>query len=78
MGFVNRCHPADVLERETGRLIEELLSRSPLALASARELLRIARREALARDLQRAEEAYRRLTGSEDLARAVREFGKNR
>ncbi|HYT31780.1 MAG TPA: hypothetical protein VEO37_04240, partial [Thermoanaerobaculia bacterium] len=72
-----RSTPADALERETGRAIEELLSRSPLALASARDLLRVARREALARDLPRAEDAYRRLTGSEDLARAVREFGRS-
>jgi len=77
IGFATRSTPADALERETDRATEELLSRSPLALASARELLRVARREALARNLPRAEEAYRRLTGSEDLARAVREFRRS-
>jgi cyclohexa-1,5-dienecarbonyl-CoA hydratase len=78
VGFATSSYPADALERETGRAIEELLSRSPLALASARDLLRRGRREALARDLPRAEEAYRKLTGSEDLAKAIREFGKSR
>jgi cyclohexa-1,5-dienecarbonyl-CoA hydratase len=76
-GFATRAFPAETLERETGRAIAELLSRSPLALASARDLLRRGRREALARDLPRAEEAYRKLTGSEDLARAVREFRRS-
>lgn len=77
-GFATRAFPADALERETGRVIAELLSRSPLALASARDLIRRCRREALARDLSRAEEAYRRLVGSEELAKAVEGFRKSR
>lgn len=77
VGFATRAFPVQTLERETGRAIAELLSRSPLALASARDLLRRGRREALARDLPRAEEAYRRLVGSEDLAKAVKDFGKS-
>ena len=41
-------------------------------------LLRRARRAALAQPLADAENAYRALAGSEDLARAVREFGAGR
>src|SRR5262249_11330727 len=73
-GFATRSFAPDALDRETDRAVADLLSRSPLALASARELLRRSRREAVTRDLPKAEEAYRRLVGSEDLARAVREF----
>ena len=51
---------------------------APDALASARESLRGSRRQALETRLPEAEEAYRRLAGSEDLARAVREFGSTR
>ena len=43
-----------------------------------RDLLRRRRREALAAGLPAAEDAYRRLAGSEDLARAVRDFGARR
>jgi enoyl-CoA hydratase/carnithine racemase len=73
-GFAARAHPAASLERETGLLVEGLLTRSPQALAAARDLLRIARRETLTNALPLAEAAYRKLEGSEDLARAVRDF----
>jgi enoyl-CoA hydratase/carnithine racemase len=75
-GFASRAFPADSLERETGLLVEGLLSRSPEALAAARDVLRLARRETLATALPLAEAAYRKLEGSEDLARAVRDFKK--
>jgi cyclohexa-1,5-dienecarbonyl-CoA hydratase len=78
LGFATRALPAARLARETEHAVEELLSRSPQALAAARDLLRRARREALARDLPRAEEAYRRLSGSEDLAKAVKDFQNSR
>jgi len=66
------------LETETSRVVQDLLSTSPAALAGARDLLRAERRRALAEVLPRAEDAYRLLAGSEDLARAVREFGTRR
>ncbi len=75
-GFAARSFPAASLERETEQAVGQLLARSPQALSAARDLLRRGRREALARDLPRAEEAYRRLTDSEDLARAVRKWKK--
>ena len=75
-GFAARAFPAASLERETGLLVEGLLSRSPQALAAARDVLRIARRETLANALPLAEDAYRKLEGSEDLAKAVRDFKK--
>jgi cyclohexa-1,5-dienecarbonyl-CoA hydratase len=73
-GFASRAVDAARLSPETDRLAKELLSRSPKALAGARDLLRAGRREALASALPRAEESYRKLVGSEDLRRAVREF----
>ncbi|HEY6064597.1 MAG TPA: enoyl-CoA hydratase/isomerase family protein [Thermoanaerobaculia bacterium] len=73
-GFASRAiAPAD-LETETSRVVSELLATSPAALAGARDPLRAERRRALAEALPRAEDAYRLLAGSEDLARAVREF----
>jgi cyclohexa-1,5-dienecarbonyl-CoA hydratase len=73
-GFAARAlAPAD-LEKETERLVERLLSTSPAALAGARDLLRAERRRALAEALPRAEDAYRLLAGSEDLARAIEAF----
>ncbi len=73
-GFATRAIPAASLERETGRLVQGLLSRGAAALAAARDVLRRSRREALLTALPHAEDAYRRLRGDEDLARAVREF----
>jgi cyclohexa-1,5-dienecarbonyl-CoA hydratase len=73
-GLVTRAVPGAALEAETGKLVRELLSRSPEALAAACDLLRRARRIALRESLPPAEEAYRKLEGSEDLARAVRDF----
>lgn len=75
-GFASRAFPADSLERETALLVEGLLSRSPEALAAARDVLRRPRRETLATALPLAEAAYRKLEGSEDLERAVRDFKK--
>ena len=75
-GFASRAFPADSLERETALLVEGLLSRSPEALAAARDVLRRPRRETLANALPLAEAAYRKLEGSEALARAVRDFKK--
>jgi hypothetical protein len=49
---------------------------SAAALAGARDLLRAERRRALAEALPHAEDAYRLLAGSDDLARAVAEFPK--
>ena len=76
-GFAARALTADSLERETALLVEGLLSRSPEALAAAREILRRPRRETLATALPYSEAAYRKLEGSADLARAVREFKKS-
>lgn len=73
-GFVARAVPAARLAEAIDRLADELLGLKGAGLAAARELLRAARREALATRLPDAEEAYRRLAGNADLARAVREF----
>lgn len=76
MGFASRACRAAVLDEEASRLADELLSRSPAALRAVVGVLRAPRRQALAEALVRAEEAYRGLAGSEDLARAVSTFGK--
>ncbi len=73
-GFASESVPAAALEAQTERAVAGLLARSPKALAAVRDLLRRGRREALTRDLPHAEEAYRRLVGSEDLAQAVRDW----
>ncbi|HEV2063427.1 MAG TPA: enoyl-CoA hydratase-related protein, partial [Thermoanaerobaculia bacterium] len=75
-GFATFACPAAALDEETGRLAEELLSRSPAALRAALGVLRAPRRQALAGALRSAEDAYRGLAGSEDLARAVLSFGR--
>lgn len=77
-GFATRAVPASALDSETRRLAEELLSRSPAGLDAARDLLRESRRQALRAALPRAEAAYRKLEGNEDLARAVKMFGKGK
>jgi cyclohexa-1,5-dienecarbonyl-CoA hydratase len=77
-GFASRAVPAADLETETLRVVRDLLAASPAALAGARDLLRAERRRALAEALPRAEDAYRLLAGSEDLARAIREFRAGR
>ena len=77
-GFVSRAVPGPRLPDEVERLCDRVLAASPAALAEARDLLRLGRREALAQRLPAAEAAYRRLAGSEDLARAVREFDGRR
>jgi cyclohexa-1,5-dienecarbonyl-CoA hydratase len=74
-GFAARAVPPTKLEDETARLARQLLDTSAAALAGARDLLRAERRRALAEVLPRAEDAYRLLAGSEDLARVVEEFG---
>jgi len=73
-GFAARAVAPFDLDRETKRLVDQLLATSPAALAGARDLLRAERRRALAEALPHAEIAYRLLAGSEDLRRAVREF----
>jgi cyclohexa-1,5-dienecarbonyl-CoA hydratase len=77
-GFASRAVEAARLAEETDRLAERILAASPRALAAASEITRRARREALRTDLSAAEDAYRRLAGSEDLTRAVREFRSHR
>ena len=69
---------ADRLDAEVDRLAEQMLGTSASALSAVLPLLRRARRAALAHPLADAENAYRALAGSEDLARAVREFGAGR
>ena len=76
-GFATRAVPAASVNKEIERLAEDLLSRAPAGLDAARGLLREERRRALA-NLDRAEAAYRKLEGNEDLARAVLEFRRNR
>ena len=73
-GFASRALSPSDLGTETDRLVERLLSTSAAALAGARDVLRAERRRALAETLPHAEDAYRLLAGSEDLARAVAEF----
>lgn len=74
VGFAARAVPPADLEKETTRIVEGLLATSAPALAGARDLLRAERRRALADALPRAEDAYRLLAGSEDLARAIEDF----
>jgi cyclohexa-1,5-dienecarbonyl-CoA hydratase len=74
-GFASRAVASADLDSVTSGVVRDLLSTSPAALAGARDLLRAERRRALAEALPRAEDAYRLLAGSVDLARAVREFG---
>jgi len=74
-GLASRAVAPERLEAETERLAERICVASPRALALALELLRRGRREALRARLPEAEDAYRRLAGSEDLAKAVSEFG---
>ena len=77
-GFASRAVDADRLAGETERIAEGLLSASPAALSAALGLLRRNRRDALERGLPEAEEAYRTLTGSANLAQAVRDFETSR
>ena len=77
-GFAAASVAADRLDAEVDRLSERMLGTSPSALSAVLPLLRRARRAALAQPLADAENAYRALAGSEDLARAVREFGAGR
>lgn len=73
-GFASRAVSPERLAAETERLAERLLAASPAALSAALGLVRRDRREALERRLPAAEDAYRTLAGSLDLARAVLEF----
>ncbi len=77
-GFASRAVPASRLPEETERLAGRILEAGPAALSAALQLLRQGRREAMAARLPAAEDAYRRLAGDEDLARAVRDFPKRR
>lgn len=76
-GFAARAVPSAGLAAETEALAARLLATAPAALEASRELLRGPRRQALSARLPLAEAAYRRLAGNADLARAVREFGRN-
>jgi enoyl-CoA hydratase/carnithine racemase len=73
-GFATRAVPAARLEGEALRLAAELLSRDPMALSEACRLLRRPRQEALAHALPLAEDAYRKLQGSEALMKAIQDF----
>ena len=79
-GFASRAFPASVLAAETDRAAAQLAGRAPAALGAAREILRSARREALAPGgpLARSEAAYRGLAHDPDLARAVADFAVSR
>jgi cyclohexa-1,5-dienecarbonyl-CoA hydratase len=77
-GLASRAVPAERLARETEWLAESLSTRAAGGLSCALEVLRKTRREALEQRLPAAEEAYRKLAGSEDLARAVRGFPRSR
>jgi cyclohexa-1,5-dienecarbonyl-CoA hydratase len=73
-GFASRAVPAARLTAETETLAARVLAASPAALAAARDVLRAPRRAALDERLPAAEDAYRKLAGDPDLAKAVREF----
>jgi cyclohexa-1,5-dienecarbonyl-CoA hydratase len=75
-GFATRSLAADQVDGHAERAARDLACLGRSALGGARDLLRQDRREALAHALPRAEDAYRRLAGSEDLARAVEQFLK--
>lgn len=77
-GFAARDFPPARLDEEAARLARQLLATSGAALAGARDLLRAERRRALAEALPRGEDAYRLLAGSEDLARAIESFRRER
>jgi cyclohexa-1,5-dienecarbonyl-CoA hydratase len=69
-GLVCRSVPARELSSEGRRLVEGLQAKSRSARAAALGLLRRPKRLSLSE----AEEAYRRLSGSEDLRRAVARY----
>lgn len=75
-GFAAHAFRPEDLSAETARIVRQLVGTSAAALAGARDLLRAERRRALAEALPHAEDAYRLLAGSDDLARAVAEFPK--
>jgi len=77
-GFVSRAVGTARLSEETDRLAARLLGMAGEGLSAARELMRAGRREALATRLPVAEDAYRRLAGNEQLARAVEGFRRPR
>ena len=75
-GFVSRSVAGARLAEEVDRLADRLAAHARGGLSAVRDLLRASRREALETRLPAAEEAYRGLAGDEDLARAVKEWGK--
>jgi cyclohexa-1,5-dienecarbonyl-CoA hydratase len=75
-GFAARAVSSADLEKETSRIVDQLLATSGAALAGARDLLRAERRRALAEVLPRAEDAYRLLAGNVELTQAVEEFSR--
>ncbi len=73
-GFAATSVDSGRLGTEVERVADRILEASPRSLSAVLPLLRRARRAALAHHLPAAEDAYRKLAGSEDLARAVRDF----
>jgi cyclohexa-1,5-dienecarbonyl-CoA hydratase len=76
-GLLTHCCTPEALATETRRKAAEIASRSAEALAGALELLREPLRRALDRPLAQAEQAYRRLAGNAELAKAVANFRKS-
>jgi len=75
-GFATRTVEPGSVAAAADRLANEVANKSPAAIGAVRRLIRQERREALAQILPRAEEAYRGLAGSPDLAKAVEQFLK--
>ncbi len=74
-GLVNRAAGSGAgVDDLVAGFVEGLLGRSPAAVEAARELLRRPRRELFARHRGAAEDAYRALAKSGDLALAVEAF----
>ena len=79
MGLVNRAAgPGASLDAFVDGFAADLLKRSAPAVEAARELLRRPRRELFERHRGAAEEAYRKLAGSPELAQAVEVFLRRR
>lgn len=73
-GFAARVCPRSRLEGEVARFAAELAGRSPAATEAATMLLRSRKRERFEGSIGAAEEAYRGLARSPDLAEAVARF----
>jgi cyclohexa-1,5-dienecarbonyl-CoA hydratase len=73
-GFAGRVFPRKRLDEAVERFTAELAGRSRAAVNEAAQLLRARKRFLFDRWIGDAEEAYRRLAASPDLAEAVRRF----